>query len=355
MSVISNTQKSEEHPVPLTKRVLLAVLPRRVAEYAKYVKRFYLLLVNSIYDYWRYSKYSSAVFRGDTEEKLRALITIHYHSIEKGLSLAKPRPGFGVLAINTLIEHLQRYLDTYGPAEHLSVPIFALEQYIEFNKRHGLDMSALIARVARLKSAYASKLGDVIPAGGALEVSRSDILDSVAGVGGDFFYKRYSIRQFSGQEVEVELLKEAVRRAQKSPAVCNRQSGKAWIVSGAAQVKRALDIQKGARGFDHLVNKVIIVTSDQCNFQSAGERYQSWIDGGLFAMSLIYGLHSLGLGSCCLNWSMEHARDRELREAFGIPYSETIIMLLAVGHLPEQLVVAASVRKPLDEAFVLIN
>lgn len=355
MSVISSPRKSEESAVPLTKRVLVAVLPKRVAEYAKYVKRFYLLFTNSIYDYWRYSKYSSAVFRGNTEEKLRALITIHYHSIEKGLSLAKPRPGFGVLAINTLIEHVQRYLDAYGPAEHLSVPIFALEQYIKFNRHHGLDMSALSVRVERLKSVYTQKLGGVIPAGGALDVTRADILASVAGVGGDFFYKRYSIRQFSGQDVDIDLLKEAVRRAQKSPAVCNRQSGKAWVVSGATQVKRALDIQKGARGFDHLVNKVIIVTSDQCNFQSAGERYQSWIDGGLFAMSLIYGLHSLGLGSCCLNWSMEHARDRELREAFGIPYSETIIMMLAVGHLPEELVVAASVRKPLEEAFVLVD
>src|SRR5258708_3367928 len=102
------------------RRTLLFILPPTVAEWAKIVKRLYLLLVNYAYDFWRYAKFSSAVYRGNSEEKLRALITIHYHSLEKGMSLASPRPGFGVAAVNTLLMHLRWYLKDYGPAEHLS-------------------------------------------------------------------------------------------------------------------------------------------------------------------------------------------------------------------------------------------
>lgn len=89
-------------------------------------------------------------------------------------------------------------------------------------------------------------------------------------------------------------------------------------------------------------------------FLTVEERYQHWIDGGLFAMSLIYALHSLGLGSCCLNWSVAPATDRAFKEAAGIADDQSIIMLLAVGHLPERLRVARSERRPLDEVLVHI-
>ncbi|MBT0962763.1 polysaccharide pyruvyl transferase family protein [Denitromonas iodatirespirans] len=334
------------------KRLLRAVLPHPVAEAAKVVKRLALLLVNSGYDFWRYSRFSSSVFRGDSEEKLRALITIHYHSIEKGLSLHNPRPGFGVAAIDTLLDHLSRYLDKYGPAAHLSVPLNALHAYLDFNRQQGVEKPALESRVAAFEQAYTNALGPLPSGGGVKALPRHEIEAAVAGVGADFFMKRYSIRQFAPVDVPMALIEEAVRRAQKTPAVCNRQSGRAWIVSGSEDIARVLDIQKGARGFAEQVNKVIVVTSDLCNFQSPGERYQSWIDGGLFAMSLIYALHSLGLGSCCLNWSMEYRRDMELKRFLKMPQSETVIMLLAVGALPEELAVAESTRKPLEEVMV---
>lgn len=342
-------------PPSFGKKVALAVLPPTVAEWAKVAKRTGLLLTNYSYDFWRYAKYSSAVFRGNSEEKLRALITIHYHSLEKGLSLAKPRPGFGVAAVDTLMAHIDLYLKQYGPADHLSIPLGALKAYVVFNGAHGVERPGLAQKVAELQRIYELKLGEMAEVGGARRVDKAEIGRAIAGVDRSFFESRYSIRQFTPEPVDLELLKEATRRAQKSPAVCNRQSGKAWVIDGRENVNKALDIQKGARGFAEQVNKVIIITSDQCNFQSAGERYQSWIDGGLFAMSYIYALHSLGLGSCCLNWSMEHKRDRELRAAFNIPQTETIIMLLAVGHIPDELMVASSVRKPLEEAFCLVS
>lgn len=335
------------------RRVLLNVLPKPVAESAKVVKRVGLLLANYAYDFWRYSKFSSSVFRGSSEEKLRALITIHYHSIEKGLSLHNPRPGFGVAAIETLLEHMSLYLSRYGAAPHLSIPINALRSYLDYNRKHGIENRALEERVARFEDAYLSARGSLPAGGGVRHLTREEVVHAVQGVSADFFMKRYSIRQFSQEDVSMDLIEEAVRRAQKTPAVCNRQSGRAWVISGKERVSKVLDIQKGARGFSDSVNKVIVVTSELCNFQSPGERYQSWIDGGLFAMSLIYALHSLGLGSCCLNWSMEYARDIELKKYLGMPQSETVILMLAVGMLPEDLMVAESCRKELSE--VLVN
>jgi nitroreductase len=72
----------------------------------------------------------------------------------------------------------------------------------------------------------------------------------------------------------------------------------------------------------------------------------------MFAMSLLLALHSLGLGACPLNWSMEKGPDMALRRTAKIHDEDAVIMLIAVGHLPEVLRVAQSPRKNLDEVVV---
>jgi nitroreductase len=141
--------------------------------------------------------------------------------------------------------------------------------------------------------------------------------------------------------------------AQKTPSVCNRQSSKVYVFSKAEDKQKVLSYQNGNRGFGDQASKVLIVTSNLEHFVSAGERNQCWVDGGMFSMSLVYALHSLGLGTCCLNWSVERQADQELRQVAGISDAEAVMMMIAVGHLPETLKVAQSPRKPLRDVLVL--
>ncbi|MBT9455300.1 MAG: nitroreductase family protein [Burkholderiaceae bacterium] len=164
-----------------------------------------------------------------------------------------------------------------------------------------------------------------------------------------FFAQRYSVRQFAAEPVQAELIEQAVRMAQKTPSVCNRESGTVFVVTDKARMAELMALQNGNRGFGDQAGALMIITSRQDTFLSAGERYQAWIDGGLFAMSLIYALHSLGLGTCCLNWSVEPQADRALKAASGIPTDHAVIMMLALGHLPDEFRVANSPRRPLTE------
>ena len=66
-------------------------------------------------------------------------------------------------------------------------------------------------------------------------------------------------------------------------------------------------------------------------------------------MTLVYALHAQGLGTCCLNWSVEPSQDKAFKAAAGLPKHDAVIMLLAVGHLPEAFDVARSHRRPIDE------
>jgi nitroreductase len=185
-----------------------------------------------------------------------------------------------------------------------------------------------------------------------MEIRREAILQKATMDLTGFFESRFSVRQFSPKPVPRGVIEKAIRMAQKSPSVCNRQSVKVYAFDQPAWRERVLACQRGNAGFGQELQVVLVVTSDVKTFFSAGERNQCWIDGGLFSMSLVYALHSLGVGSICLNWSAEMEEDEELHRVAGIPEGEAVIMFIGVGFLPEKLVVAQSRRKPLGEVLI---
>src|SRR3546814_8739546 len=81
------------------------------------------------------------------------------------------------------------------------------------------------------------------------------------------------------------------------------QASYVYCLQSREIIDRALSLQNGNRGFGHEIPCLLILCTDLSAFDTAGERYQHWIDGGMFSMSLVWALHALGYSSCCLNWS----------------------------------------------------
>jgi len=175
-------------------------------------------------------------------------------------------------------------------------------------------------------------------------MTKAEVAKAINGVSTEFFLQRHSVRQFSKEDVDLSLIDEAIRIALKAPAVCNRQYSRAVVIADSGLVQEILRMQGGARGFAEDVNKVIVVTTPLSHFWGAAERNQAWIDGGLFAMSLLLGLHAQGLGACCLNWSKLNAQTQHMRDFLHLEEDEVIIMMIAVGHLLDQFDVAFSHR-----------
>jgi nitroreductase len=90
------------------------------------------------------------------------------------------------------------------------------------------------------------------------------------------------------------------------------------------------------------------VTSDLKCFTGVTERNEAYVDGGMFAMSLLYALHHQGVGACPLNWMVPSSVDAKLRRVLPIPQNEKVIMVISVGHMPDKLRVAKSVRRPTE-------
>ena len=68
-------------------------------------------------------------------------------------------------------------------------------------------------------------------------------------------------------------------------------------------MKKVLELQSGSRGFADKIDKLLIISYDIKSYQGSGDRNTGYIDSSLFAMTLIYALTFMGIGTVPLNWS----------------------------------------------------
>lgn len=265
-----------------------------------------------------------------------------YHVIEKGLTMPDFRPGFGKDMVRELVRSLsalQRHpFANHCDAGQIAAARATLREYHERHAALGFDISEVLSDTCRDLWECADS-GD----GGSrpfIPVSPHDALCFERVV-----RSRASVRSMDPKRIpSKESIREAIELALQSPSVCNRQTARVHVLSGE-DAQRALSYQSGNRGFGHKIPMVIIVTSDLRYFTGTVERYQGWIDGGMFSMLLLLALHAKGLGAVSLNWSVTNERDRELRNAVGIPDYERIIMLIGFGHSADNCMVPVSKRR----------
>lgn len=294
------------------------------------------------YDAHRYWASSSTSGPHKSQQNLAAKITERTHAIEKGLSLPHPRPGFGGAVVETILRLCDTYIARYGDDAVTAFAYGALDAYVEFNRRSGLPdediphWTGLEAALARPRSARMTA--------GTTPQTRTELFAAVGGVDLSFFTSRHSVRQFTEDPVDPTSIEFAAAAAATAPAVCNRQFGAVHVWTDPAEIERLLEIQGGARGFAAGIPCLAMVTVSLRNYWGAAERNQAWIDGGLFAMNFMLGVHAQGLGAVPLNWSKVPEKDREMRRAAGLDDQTGIILLVGIGNVPDQYVVASSPR-----------
>lgn len=281
------------------------------------------ILYESLVDGCRHLRYSAfrdvASNRHNSSRNLECQITKDYHRIEKGLSLRSPRRDFGEDVARRLRRDIVKHEVLMGPTPvtmHARDALQALDAW-----RSGTPGESVVTK-RRLAATSVSE----------------EQLDAL-------FRSRSSVRQFSRRAVPPALLTRATELAACSPSVCNREAWSVHAYLDRADIERLLALQNGNRGFNHEVPCLLVVGVDARLFAGAGERNQRWIDGGLFAMSLGWALHGLGLSTCFLNWSVTNAQSRRLRAAMTVPPHVDIITMIAVGYSDDDVRVARSPRR----------
>ncbi len=284
------------------------------------------------------------------KDRLCARIIRYVHSIEKGLSISAPRAEFGYDKIKQIYAWINEYL-SLGEVDKMCVYMAAdaissyckYHQSINFSSEKITEIKTIADKLTQIKE----KDGVEGVFGGVSVLKNSDIQFDFNTIE-KLFKTRHSIRQFSGQKVESELIKKAIELAQCAPSACNRQAVRAYSIDTKKFIESYQENLQGVGGFAEECDKFILVTGKISAYEES-EYKQFVVSAGIFAGYLSLALHALGLGACVVQRSLRpNEKWKKFCEEYSIDKDEQLICLVAVGKLNQQTVVPVSKRFDVD-------
>lgn len=274
----------------------------------------------------RYSTPSESSLSRLSPIGLESQLTRDYHRVEKGLALPAPKRPFGQGPLLNRLNELIPVAEATAPnAPYVRTSIAARDALVAWNDTGAID-------------------DEVSPVAPEWEGQESAVVEA-------FFRSRRSVRHFSSEAVDLEIVHRAIELAAFSPSVCNRQPWKIRLFSGS-NIGKVIRHQNGSRGFAEGIPLLALITVDLGHFVGRRERNQAWVDGGIFASSLVWALHGLGLNSCMLNLSITNTAADALRRDADLNGSEVPIMMVAIGKGAEGHRAARSIRRKLEDLLV---
>lgn len=275
-------------------------------------------------------------------------LLFNYHKLEKGLVMPGKKRLFGIDPAIKTMELLKLWESTEAVALNDGIyrgAIGTLQSYRDRLTTHQLDPNDLI--LSRVEIFLTSR--EVIETG---FTPKPQVLLDFRVQNPDIFSRlmnaRRSVRNYKDTLVSKTIIDSVVDTARLTPSACNRQPCSVTILTQKIEKDRLLKLQNGNAGFGHLAPHVAVITADSSCFFDASERNQPFIDGGMFSMSFILALKANNVDSCCLNWCVSPATDNEAHILLDIPKSKRIIMLVAFGYAPENILVPRSPRRDIE-------
>ncbi|KAB8288022.1 nitroreductase [Bifidobacterium ramosum] len=279
-----------------------------------------------------------------TKTQAEARVIFFTHQIEKGLSHADFKYGFGkkiFLELPSRLADLESYDSLYTNNSVYCNALAALHEYVNRHQAIGFDLSWYSNQFSK------EQWADIISYDG--EIGKSVVITSKEKESNDILsfrelcLHRHSVREFSPQQVSVEEVLPALSLSMRTPSVCNRQPTRLHIITNPSTIAKALSIQGGINGYKN-PPMLILITSDLSAFMTSYEHNEGYTDGGLFGMTLLYSLESYGFATCPLNTMFTRKKDSATRKLLNIPDNEILIMYIEVGHFAQRALTCRSTR-----------
>lgn len=272
-----------------------------------------------------------------------SLLRRNVHRLEKGLLMRPRRLPFGLDYIEETVDAYQKAVQTKTELKELIWAKHVLEEYMAINPSH--------PKVDPLRSIVAKSSAEIIETDHVerknipyirLESDRPEIdYDEILKLAK---YRR-SVRWFSEDKVDREIIERAIQIAAYSPTACNRQPYEFRVFDDPNLVSEVIKLPMGTGGFGHQVPCVAVVVGKLRNYFNERDRHLIYIDGSLAIMSFIYGLEIQGVGSCCINWPDVPELEKKMSSLLKLEKDERPIMLVAFGYPHPEGMVANSTKK----------
>lgn len=317
----------------MIKTLIKRILPTPLLHSLRNKRMKQQLLSAYKYDLNRYFSYSATQGLAN-KVKLQGKIIKRYHVVEKGLTMPEPRLGFGKENVLLLSKECLLFLDKFGNQDiQVNNAIGVLVEYKNFHESKNYQLDSDIFDILN-QVENISKKND-IKAISQIKTSKDLYFKDSDANFREFSASRRSVRNYSNQPIPNDVLNDVLELALNTPSACNRQTSRVHIFSEKEDIENIFQVQNGNRGFGHLTDKLLVITAELGVFSDPMERNQAYIDGGMYAMNLLYSLHHFKLAACILNCSNTPIIDINMRKASNIKESEVFIAMIACGLAPD--------------------
>lgn len=286
----------------------------------------------------------------DNNEYLLSEIILHYHVLEKGLSMPDRRFGFGLQNLKELCTLISLYNEKFGNnSNQIEYAIQAIKEYKQIHEENGEPIREDVGQsVDKVLSLFPNIEDGLQPSMTDAEFYSASDKDFYS-----FSHGRHSCRHFDGAVSTEDVIK-AINLAQETaPSACNRQSVKVKLVTDKKLVSEFLSLQSGNRGFGHSFDKLIVLTTDM-SYWNYVTNVGGYVDGGIYLMNLLYALYYYKIGACTLNSYFVKKNDLKARNLLKMPDTEAFVAIIGIGKIKENVVLAKSGRKNTNEILTIL-
>src|SRR5690606_3031052 len=166
--------------------------------------------------------------------------------------------------------------------------------------------------------------------------------------------RRHSVRWYNEKIVSDDLIRKAVTAALTSPSACNRQAFNVYSIKDNTldEVKK---LKLGFEIFADNIHTFLFIVGDQSAYIEERDKHLIYIDGGLFAMSLMLAFETMGVSTCPINFPDMAWLDAEMDRILGLSPYQKGVMLMSIGYADPTSPVPFSAKKCTDEVLTFIN
>lgn len=283
------------------------------------------------------------------EDRDNAELLRNVHSIEKGLSLKNVRSSFGYEKIKYASDLCGNLILTRNDEYIESVKMFvsALNAYLTYHRELNIE-NEKITEINDIYNRLSKEfIDDIEPISGYLNVHRKHYTEEEHRIMRELFYDRHSVREFTGEPVDIYDVYDAIELACRCPSACNRQGYRVHIV--CKEKMEVLDNWfEGIGGFENEIDKMLLITGKISTYRQS-EEMQYIVSAAVFAGFLTLALQEKEIGCCFIQRPVVHTSAWEkVSGELSIPQDEQIICALGIGSLLEEYKAPISHRLSLD-------
>ena len=320
-----------------------------LASQSKLTARLHYTLFSSAFDREMQGVLSGHVLHLENRrstEPVNYFLRRSIHRLEKGLIMRPYRPVFALSYINETVKAYRAGRIAGLNTAEIKWAHNVLSRYFQVTEAHPVIEQARCAFIA-IENAAEKKIVDCgyIPYQRNLSQPLPVTTEALA----ELAWRRRSVRWYEQRPVTRSLIDQAIQIGALSPSACNRQPFEFRIFDDSDLVKKLVRLPGGASGFDSNIPIIAVLVGHLRAYPLPQDRHLIYIDGGLAAMSFIYGLETAGLSSCAINWPDIAEQETAMANMLKLSKDERIIMLIAIGYPDPSGLVPNSKKIELDQ------